>query len=109
MCCGENYDDGYLDDVEKSGDSAVVVFKWGFKKTRINEKNYLEPLAKEEFISLYAQLNDKTEGQVSHELENGLLDVCGITSYGFCIKPKDCKACQLQVSSAGNYCTCIQY
>lgn len=109
MCCGDNYDDDFLDEIEKSGDGPLVVFPYGFRQIEVKGKSYLHPLTIDDFISSYARLKNMQESQVKSDLENGLLDVCGITSYGFCVKPKDCKSCQLQTEYGNRYCTCVWY
>lgn len=78
-------------------DGYLVISKYGFKKTEVAGKYYLEPMSKEEADAIHPPADPHT-----------LIGYCITASGGTCIQADGCNFCHSYITNGSFYCTCTR-
>lgn len=99
----------FMADVEKSDGAPIVLSRYGFKKTVVDGKTYLEAQSKDDVLVALATSTDKTAlTQLQTFIRQDLLEKrCVSASVGIC-RSLGCSGCDPEPAGGGGYlCYCI--
>ncbi|WP_156889215.1 hypothetical protein [Pseudomonas moraviensis] len=78
-------------------DGYLVISRYGFKKTEVAGKYYLEPMSKDEADAIH-----------SPAAPHPLIGYCITASAGQCIQADGCNFCQSYIANGSFYCSCTR-